>query len=322
MRQIQAGYGLLLFVFLAPVRADLHFPQTTVKLAEVGTGQPLRQRFEFTNRGPSVVVISRLDAVCGCMTPRLDKREYQPGESGSFTLEINTLTQPVGANSWHVRVDYRDGDQARTQDLHLQATLRAEIKVEPPRLALSTQGAPVHDVLVTDQRPLPFHVTQAQTSSTYLTARVQLEAGGRSFRIHLEVKPELPEGTHEEMLSIFTDDPGCRELRVPVTIQKHSRTAISPTPATVNLTIPRGQPAPSRVVLLRGKSDEAVLVDRIEVDNPALQCRWSAGPGKMATLRVSVAQGSVADVLRGTMRVHFSKPSTASVSIPVTCMVR
>ena len=173
-----------------------------------------------------------------------------------------------------------------------------------------------------DQRALPFRVTQAQTSSPHLTARVLPDADGRTYRVHLEVKPELPAGTHEEILSIFTDDAGYRELRVPVTIQKHLKASVSATPATVALTIPRGQAAPSRVVLLRGEGDDAVTVERIEVDNPALQCRWTAGPGKMATLRVSVEQSSVADVLRGTVRVHVSKPSTATVAIPVICTVR
>lgn len=312
----------LLLGVLAPAHADLHFPQALVQAGEVCTGRPLRQDFPFTNQGPSVVRIDRLEAACGCVAPHIDKQVFQPGESGSFVVEVNTLTQPAGPNFWRVRVHYTDGDKSRIQEVHLTAVLRAEIKVEPPKLALSTDGVLAHDVLVTDQRPLPFRVTQAHTTSPHLSARVLPDAGAQSFRVHLEVKSELPAGTHEEMLSIFTDDPAYRELRVPVTILKREKVGVSPTPATVNLTIPRGQPAPSRVVLLRGEGEGEVVVDHIEVDNPALQCRWVAGPGKMATLRVSVDGGSVVDVLRGTVRVHVSKPSAATVAIPVICTVR
>ncbi len=323
MSAMRAGPCLaLLLGVLPPLRADLHFPQSIVKHGEVGTGESLRQCFTFTNQGPSVVNIERLEAACGCMSPHIDRQVFQPGESGSFALEVNTLTQPAGSNSWRVRVHYTDGDQQKTQELFLAAVLHSEIKVEPPRLALSTDGPITHDVIVSDQRALPFRVTQAHTTSPHLTATVAPEADGRSFRVHLEVKAELPAGIHEETLSIFTDDPAYRELRVPVTIQKRPKVGVSPTPATVNLTIPRGQPAPSRVVLLRGAGEGEVVVDRIEVDNPALQCRWVAGPGKMATLRVSVNQGSIVDVLRGTVRVHVSKPSVATIAIPVVCTVR
>src|SRR5438132_690910 len=85
MRGTRAGCSLaLLLGVFCPLRADLHFPQPIVKLAEVGTGQSLHHRFSFTNQGPSPIVISRLEAMCGCMTPRLEKQHFQPGESGSF----------------------------------------------------------------------------------------------------------------------------------------------------------------------------------------------------------------------------------------------
>lgn len=312
---------VVLLGVLSPLRADLHFSQPLVKLGEVCTGRPLRQRFDFTNQGPNTISIYRLEAACGCMTPRLDKQVYRPGESGSFVLEVNTLTQPAGPNSWRVGVHYTDGEQGKTQDLHVSATLRAEIKVEPPRLALSTSGSITHDVIVTDERALPFRVTQARTTSAHLTAEVA-PAQGRSIRVHLVVRQDMPAGTHEEMLSIFTDDPGYPELRVPVTVVMRPRSAVSPTPAAVSLTVPRGQPAPTRSVLLRAEAEGEVVVDRIEVDNPALSCRWAAGPGKLATLRVSVDEARVTDVLRGTVRVHVSKPVATTLAIPVLATVR
>jgi hypothetical protein len=206
--------------------------------------------------------------------------------------------------------------------LFVSASLRAEIKVEPPKLAFSTDGALAHDVIVSDERPLPFRVKQAQTGSVHLGTSIHALAGGRSFRVHLEVKPDMPAGTHEEMLSILTDDPDYRELRVPVTVHKRAKAGVSPTPSSVSLTIPRGQPAPTRSVLLRGEGEGAVLVEKIEVDNPALRCFWVAGPGKMATLRVSADSAKVTDVLRGTVRVHLSKSAGGVVAIPVLCTVR
>jgi hypothetical protein len=311
--------GLVILLKLAaPLRADLHFPLIEAKLGDAYSGRPLGQRFTFTNKGPTVVSIQRLSASCGCMTPRLDKLNYQPGESGSFVLEVNTLTQPVGPNLWHVDVIYTDGDQPRQKELLLRANLHREINVEPAKLALSSTGPISHDIRISDSRPLPLHITLAQTSSPHLATQVIKETDGRSYRIHLMVKDSLPVGRHEEMLGIITDDPGYRELRIPVTINRRLRTGVTATPASVTLTIPPGQPAPSRVVLLRGENEQEVIVDRIETDNPALTCRWAAGPGKMATLRISAVAPAGA-LPRGIVRVHLKKPSVVTVTIPVVC---
>src|SRR5262245_9575878 len=99
MRRMRNVAGLVVLMgVLSPLRADLHFPEPLVKLGEACTGTPLRQLFTFTNHGPNTVSIYRLEAACGCMTPRLDRQVYRSGESGSFVLEVNTLTQPAGPN--------------------------------------------------------------------------------------------------------------------------------------------------------------------------------------------------------------------------------
>jgi len=157
MIKLCCAAGLALALLDGSARADLHFPQTFVKLGEVFSGRPLRQRFAFTNQGAEAVTIERLEAACGCMTPSIDKTIYQPGETGSFVLEVNTLSQPAGPNTWRVRVHYG----SKIQELFVSATLRSEIKVEPPKLALSTDGVLAHDVVVSDERALPFRVTQA-----------------------------------------------------------------------------------------------------------------------------------------------------------------
>src|SRR5437588_9280473 len=88
-------FGLLLLGMSASsVRADLHFTQPHVQRGTVRSGVPLAHRFEFVNRGPGTVTITDLRASCGCLAPRLEKRSYQPGESGALLLEVNRLSQP------------------------------------------------------------------------------------------------------------------------------------------------------------------------------------------------------------------------------------
>jgi len=318
------GLLLLLGVSVPPVRADLHFTQSRVQRGTVRSGVPLAQWFDFVNRGPGAVTITDLRASCGCLAPRLEKRIYQPGESGAILLEVNTLSQPAGPNLWRVEVLYRDAGQEQVENLELLTELITEVKVEPAKLTLSTNGTLRHEVVVTDQRPRPFHVTQARCSSPFILANVKTteEVSVAVQRVALEVTDQLPDGKHEEVLSIFTDDPTYRELRVPVTVIKRSRQTVHAAPATVDLVIPRGQPAPSRIVLLQVEGDEEVEVERVEADAPALRCRWTKGPGKMATLKIGVDHTRVAETLKGTVRVHISHPAPACLEIPVFCTTR
>jgi len=45
--------------------------------------------FPFTNNGTMPLVLSRLQAGCGCTTPVADKTVLQPGESGTITVTFN-----------------------------------------------------------------------------------------------------------------------------------------------------------------------------------------------------------------------------------------
>lgn len=318
-------FGLVLLLSASmPARADLHFPEPRVERGTVRSGVPLAQQFNFVNQGPGAVTITDLRASCGCLAPRLEKRTYQSGESGAIFLEVNTLSQPPGPNAWGVDVHYQDAGQEQIKRLDLLVNLITEVKVEPARLNFSTTGALRHQVVVTDQRPQPFRVTQARCSSPFLLADVQAAEGPTAAvqRVSVEVTAQLPEGRHELVLSIFTDDPTYRELRVPVTVNKRSRQSVSAAPDTVNLTIPRGQPAPSRIVRLQCEGDEEVEVERIEVDDPALRCKWIKGPGKMATLRISVDPTRVTDEFKSAVHVHVSRPAPACLTIPVFCTTR
>ena len=45
--------------------------------------------FPFTNTGSKTLVLNRLQAGCGCTTPKADKTVLQPGESGTITVTFD-----------------------------------------------------------------------------------------------------------------------------------------------------------------------------------------------------------------------------------------
>jgi Protein of unknown function (DUF1573) len=309
----------------ASVRADLHFTRPQIHRGIVRSGLPLRHRFAFTNPGPGAVTILGLRASCGCLAPRLDRpgHTYQPGEHGEILIDVQTLSQPAGPNTWRVEVLYQAEGQERTTTLELRAELLREVQIEPATLTLYTSGALAHEVTVTDLRPRALRVVGASTSCTHLAARVLPNEGMPGVhRVRIEVTPSLPQGRHAEVLTIVTDDPVYRELRVPVTVVKRPRQGVRASPSSISIAMLKGQPAPSRIVLLRPNGDGEVEVDRVETDNPAVTCHWAKGPGKMATLKVGVDHARVQGSFRSTVRVHVRQPAPCVLTIPVVCTGR
>jgi hypothetical protein len=209
----------------------------------------------------------------------------------------------------------------------LGARVVSEIAVEPPALVLTTDGALAHEVVLTDRRPRPLTVTAVQLATAQVHARPGEPytdgAGRRACAIRVEVGADCPEGRHEDVLRILTDDPTYRELDVPVTVVKRSPHAVRAQPETVELSAPAGQPLPSRIVLMSSADGRAVVVEGVEADNPAIECRWAAGPGPRATLKVRVDHTRVAgDGLRSAVRVRLNQPVPQTIVVPVSCTLR
>lgn len=307
-------------------RADLRFVEPVADAGEVKTGISLKHRFDFVNQGKETVEITGVHASCGCLTPKLEQRRYRAGEKGTLVLEVNTLTQSAGFHNWRAQVAYRAGETVHEMPLELRARLITEIAVRPASLTLVVETGIHGEVTVTDLRSKPLTVTEARTSSPNLKPRLLpaiKDSEGRPVRtIGLDVAADYPEGRHNEILSILTDDPAYSEIKVPVSIVKRSAQSVTAAPKRVELSAHAGQPVPSRIVLIRAGEDSEVVVDRVVTDDPAVVCQWARGPGSMATVRVNVDRSRLkANQMKTQIHVSVSKPQTQVISIPVSCVV-
>jgi hypothetical protein len=301
--------------------------QSVVDKGEVKSGLPLAHRFRITNRGSEAIEITDVRPSCGCLGPKLAKRSMQPGESAELLLEVNTLTQPAGQNNWRITLRYKYGAVEQELPLYIRALLVTEITVEPPSLAIYTDSAIGHEITVIDRRTEPLIVRAVPSSSAYVHTHLgelrRDDAGRWRCTIRVDVREECPEGTHAEMLRICTSDPLYSELKVPFTIVKRARRQVSAAPSSVVLAESAGRPLPSRIVLLSTADDREVHIERIESDHPAIDCHWAQGPGHQATLKIRVDRKQIrGDRLRAAVHVHLSRPSTETITIPVSCLIR
>jgi hypothetical protein len=315
--------GLVVGSAASPLRADLRFPEAHAHAGEVRSGIPLTQRFVFVNDGPETVEITEVRPDCGCLVPRLATRVYRPGEGGALLLEVHTLSQSAGSHTWPVEVRYRCGDAVREKELRLTAHVVAEISVQPAGLIIVGDSAVGHDIVFTDTRARPLAVTAVRASAPHLTARLTgagRDAQGHSTRtIHVSVADDFPEGRYEEFVIIYTNDPAYRDLRMPVTVIKRPRQRVAALPDQAALTGGPAAPLPSQLIRLRDRQDQPVRVERIVADHPAIATSWAAGPGTMATLRISVDHRRLERTpWESAVHVHLSGPVAQTLTIPVS----
>jgi hypothetical protein len=310
----------------SPARADLRFPESAANAGVVYAGAPLTHAFPFENQGAETVVIIEARASCGCLKPRLAQKTYRPGEKGTVLLEVNTLSQAPGPHTWTVTLNYQTGNVLREMPLQLNARLVTEVTVQPAALVIFADKLAQHELILTDTRPEPLEVLEARASSGKLLTRIgepTRDTKGHTHRdIHLALAEDYPDGRHEEILAIYTNDSRYSEIRVPVTILKHALQRLAATPSQVELVAAEGQPFPSRIVLIRDNEGQKVHIDRILTDDPAITCQWAPGPGAMATLRVRVNRVVPSgESFRSAIHVGIDEPVSETLTIPISCSI-
>jgi hypothetical protein len=211
--------------------------------------------------------------------------------------------------------------------LQLSARVVTEVTVQPASLTVFAEGAVGHELLLTDLRPTPLAIAEVRTTSSKLRPRVTEQYrdgfGHLVRRINLEVADDYPEGRHDEVLDILTNDPAYKDLRVPVTVVKRSRQRCVARPESVTLTPATGQTLASRLVQIRDNDNEPIEIDQVTADSAALGCQWARGANGLATIRITADLRQIpAAGLRGTITLHIKKPTVQELTIPVAVLGR
>ena len=85
--------------------------------------------FKFTNEGDQTVMITNLKSSCGCTVPQLEKKDYQPGESGEIKA-IFTYGARVGTQHKRINVE-TDEPENNSYTLSLVTKIPEWVVVEP-----------------------------------------------------------------------------------------------------------------------------------------------------------------------------------------------
>lgn len=327
MNTLVCTLGLML---AGPPASALDCSESVAAKGEVKTGSALVHSFTLNNRGMGLLTITRVEASCGCLRRALSRTVLQPGDSATLTLDVNTLTQPAGPNRWQVVVGYRlekPGSPPEMGEALLQmtATLKQEIAVAPPQLALSTAASankPVSLVIVvTDIRAQPLTVLKAGVTSPHLSVelgvRRQGATGESRQELTITLAADAPAGQWDDVIVLTTNDPGYPDLRVPVRVSKRPAGEVIASPESVAVRFGANSDAIATLVQIRRADGKAVTIASAECDQSVVALKWSTGAAAVGAVRITVSELAAAQSGTAIVRVKLADPAAQSIDIPV-----
>jgi len=183
----------------SPVNAALpvlSFASTVYDFGVIDETSAVATTFRFTNTGGGELVIEAVSASCGCTTPQLTKRRYQPGESGVIQVGFDP-TKPGPAQEQSIEIV--SNTKPAVTRLTITADVTAFLVFKPKILQLGVrQFRAEHRGRITVSSPdRNFVIDSVSVNLPYVTARVvppdQATAPG-SKTVEITVAPTAPWG--------------------------------------------------------------------------------------------------------------------------------
>lgn len=159
--------------------------------------------FKFTNIGDSAVTFGEIKPSCGCTTAKLDKKVYQPGESGEITGKLN-IGSRQGLQSKTIRVTTDDEEQPTVLTMK---TLIPEVMSIQPAFVFWKQSE-VPDIKTIDLKvglDDPIHVVKVTSDSSSVGVQLEEVAPGKHYRLNLF--PTSTDDLAKARITIVTDYP-------------------------------------------------------------------------------------------------------------------
>jgi len=94
--------------------------------------------FPFRNVGQQRLVIRQVKTTCGCTSPKLEKTEYEPGETGQIEVHFNPARKS-GRVRQRITVISNDSQQDQIQ-LNLNTTVIRRVIIDPPVINFHQAG--------------------------------------------------------------------------------------------------------------------------------------------------------------------------------------
>jgi hypothetical protein len=173
----------------------------------VGPGTYHTCEFTFRNVGTKTLKIENVQSTCGCSVPKLEKNDYEPGESGKVEVRFHAPTVK-GETKKQLYIISNDVSNPRAQ-LELRAFVDVKVEVEPEEFSLflnkPNAGLGPITIKCTDNRP--FAITKVSSPQEAITCEFDPKKKATEFTLTPKANLELLSKAPTGVLTIDVDHP-------------------------------------------------------------------------------------------------------------------
>jgi len=300
---------------------DLFFPS---KVADLGTLKaPITHDFAFENRASAKAEILEVSPSCNCTIPKMDKKVFQPGETGKVTVQVDLGGRKIGPQLFVINIRYRTFLVRETR-LVVRAVYRPDIVLPTELKVRSVKGGGSQRIpfAVVDYRDEPFLIEHISTSSADLKVEMKDKPSsylpGWKYELDLVVRDkDQPVGNYSESINLQTNDPEHQRLSVPVSVERVSRIRVSPAVLSLKPDVRPGIQIGN--VFIDDREGDTVEIDSVDLPNPALE--WKVNPNFAGTkvYQVALNESKLSGGQPGSFRIklRFKKPVQEETCINV-----
>ncbi|MHC4498922.1 MAG: M56 family metallopeptidase, partial [Planctomycetota bacterium] len=182
---------------------------------EVGPQTSNVCEFKFTNIGDRLLKIKKIQSPCGCTVPKLNKKEYAPGESGTVKVTYKA-SKRAGSPRQHVYIHSNDKTNPKVK-LTIRANIVLKVDHEPKKLSLSLKeknaGCPEITLASLDNQP--FSIRRFNSTADCVTADYESSAKKTRFVLRPKVDIEKLRKSLNGRIKISVTHPECNMVTIP-----------------------------------------------------------------------------------------------------------
>ncbi|MHC4292759.1 MAG: DUF1573 domain-containing protein [Planctomycetota bacterium] len=193
----------------------IKFESIVQDLGEVGTGSKKSCEYKFTNTGDSLLRIKKVSTSCGCTSPKLGKKEYAPGESGTLKITYHANKQPAKINK-KAYVTSNDRRQPKVT-LTINGQVVAKVEHDPIKLELMPRkdNAGCSKITLKSKDNKPFSIKRFKSTAQSISADIDPSTKKKQYIIEPKVNMEKISKTKNGNITIQLDHPQCKQVSIP-----------------------------------------------------------------------------------------------------------
>lgn len=304
--------ALVSFGYAEDAVATIEVSNPVKDLGDVKPHEVFDFTYDFKNTGDAELVISHVQATCGCTVPELTDKNYAPGESGSVKVRY-TASQREGSVTKHLYIHSNDPKMPRYElQIISNTVLKVEALPKEMELSLADENCGYTPVVVTSKDEQPFRITSVTSIGDAIKFDFDSKTLATSHTVNAQLSRELIEKNLTGLITINTSHPDCSV----VSVSYRAQPLFSASPARIIIQDAKPGDKDSREVWVRSNYGKDVTVSEGTSKNGTMTWSLLESKGDMAKLKVEVTVPK-----DGTSR-YFSDELTLIVNgseLPVKC---